>query len=96
MSKVFVSAFLCTVGAALGVLVSTSTPSYAQLRVEVRAVESETLSNPQFLTGNDHGKPVALAGELRIPRPGTEKFPAVILIMALEELARLTRDGSMS
>lgn len=80
MSKGFISVFFCTVGAALGVLVSTSSPSYAQLRLEMRVVQSETLSTSQFLTGSDQGKPVALAGELRIPRPGTEKFPAVILI----------------
>jgi dienelactone hydrolase len=79
MTKGFVSAFF-TVGAALGALVSASTTSYAQLRLEMRVVQSETLSTSQFLTGDDHGKPVALAGELRIPRPGTDKFPAVILI----------------
>lgn len=79
MSKAFVSAFL-TVGVALGALVSASPASYAQLRLEMRAVQSETLSDLQFLTGNDRGKPVELAGELRIPDPGTEKFPAVILI----------------
>jgi hypothetical protein len=79
MSKGFLSAFLA-VGAALGALVSASPTSYAQLRLEMRVVQSETLRTSQFLTGDDHGKPVALAGELRIPRPGTEKFPAVILI----------------
>jgi dienelactone hydrolase len=79
MSKGFVSASF-TVWAALGALVSAPPASYAQLRLEMRVVQSETLSTSQFLSGNDNGKPVALAGELRIPRPGTEKFPAVILI----------------
>ena len=79
MSKGLVSAFF-TVGAALGTLITVSTASYAQLRLELRVVQSETLSTSQFLRGDDHGKSVALAGELRIPRPGTEKFPAVILI----------------
>ena len=34
-----------------GVLVSTPHPSYAQLRLEMRVVQSEMLSNAQFLTG---------------------------------------------
>jgi dienelactone hydrolase len=79
MSKGPVSPFF-TVGAALAVLVSAPPASYAQLRLEMRVVQSETLSTSQFLNGNAQGRPVALAGELRVPRPGTEKFPAVILI----------------
>lgn len=67
-------------GVALGLLASTSQPASAQLRIEVRPVETVTLSTQQFLTGNQNGKPTILAGELRIPKPGTEKLPAVILI----------------
>jgi hypothetical protein len=71
---------LCTLGAAFGLLVSTSQPGSAQLRTEVRPVETVTLSTQQFLTGNQDGKPTMLAGELRIPKPGTDKLAAVILI----------------
>jgi dienelactone hydrolase len=71
---------LCALGSALGPLVNWSAPSYAQVRLEMRPLETTTLSTRQFLTGNQNGKPAVLAGELRIPRPGTEKFPAVILI----------------
>jgi len=52
----------------------------AQTRTEIRAFETITLSTQQFLTGDMSGKPTILAGELRIPRPGTDKLPAVILI----------------
>jgi dienelactone hydrolase len=53
----------------------------AQLRVEVRPFESMTLTSDAFLRG-EAGKPVVIAGELRIPRPGTDKLPAVILMHA--------------
>jgi dienelactone hydrolase len=51
------------------------------LRLEMRAVDSVTLSGAQFLAGDEKsGKKVTLAGELRIPgAPGT-KVPAVILV----------------
>jgi dienelactone hydrolase len=51
------------------------------LRLEMRAVDSVTLSSEQFLTGDEKiGKRATLAGELRIPgAPGT-KVPAVILV----------------
>jgi dienelactone hydrolase len=39
-----------------------------------------TLTDQQILTGSKDGKPVTLAGELRIPRPGTDRLPAVILV----------------
>jgi dienelactone hydrolase len=74
------SVSLYTFSAALGLLVNASQPACAQVRLEMRAVETVTLSTQQFLTGNQNGKPAVLAGELRIPKPGTEKFPAVILI----------------
>jgi dienelactone hydrolase len=51
------------------------------VRIEVRPVESMTLAGDAFLRG-EQGKPVVLAGELRIPRPGTDKLPAVILVHA--------------
>jgi dienelactone hydrolase len=53
--------------------------SQAQVRIEVRPFESVTLTGDAFLRG-EPGKPVTLAGELRIPRPGTDKLPAVILM----------------
>jgi dienelactone hydrolase len=49
-------------------------------RMEVRSIDSVTLTGEQFLTGDTKGKPVMLGGELRIPRPGNDRLPAVILV----------------
>jgi dienelactone hydrolase len=67
--------------AALTLLLLSGLPgwSQAQVRIEVRAFESMTLAGDAFLRG-EPGKPVVLAGELRIPRPGSDKLPAVILM----------------
>ena len=51
------------------------------LRLEMRAVDSVTLSSVQFLTGEEKGgRKVTLGGELRIPGPPGTKVPAVILV----------------
>jgi dienelactone hydrolase len=58
-------------------------PSLAQaqfLRIELHQVASTTLTDQQFLTGVTEGLPVTLGAELRIPRPGTDRLPAVILL----------------
>jgi dienelactone hydrolase len=39
-----------------------------------------TLTDKQILLGRKDGTPVMLAGELRIPQPGTEKLPAIVLL----------------
>jgi hypothetical protein len=61
-------------------LVDVPSPGHAQARVEVRPVETITLSTQQFLIGDKNGNPATLAGELRIPRSGTDRLPAVILL----------------
>lgn len=57
-------------------------PAMAQTftRMEVHPVETVTLKTQQFLTGDLAGKPTVIAGQLRIPKPGTDRFPAVILV----------------
>ena len=57
-------------------------PSVTDLaaRIELRAVETLTLSDQQFLTGDKNGKPTTIAGELRLPRGATGKLPAVVLL----------------
>jgi dienelactone hydrolase len=50
-------------------------------RLEVHAFSSMTLTDKQFLLGAKDGKPVTLAGELRIP-PGPGKVPAIVLLQA--------------
>jgi hypothetical protein len=39
-------------------------------RIEVHPFHTVTLTNQQFLTGAKDGKPVVIAGALRLPRPG--------------------------
>jgi dienelactone hydrolase len=49
-------------------------------RVEVHPIQSVTMTDQDFLNGRKDGKPVMLAGQLRIPRPGADKLPAVVLL----------------
>src|SRR3989442_15798452 len=51
------------------------------VRLEMRAVDSVTLSGGQFLMGEEKGgKKVTLGGELRIPGPPGTKVPAGSLV----------------
>ena len=60
---------------------SHPSPAYAQVaKIEVYPLESTTLTDEDFLAGKKEGKPVTLAGELRIPTPGAARLPAVVLI----------------
>lgn len=64
-------------------LISNTVPAAAQgvARIEVHPIESTTLSQPEFLTGQKAGKPAHIAGELRLPRgQAAARFPAVILV----------------
>jgi len=62
-------------------LVASQRATYAQVaRMEVIPFESLTLTDQEFLAGHEDGKPVTVAGELRLPRAGTERFPLVILL----------------
>jgi len=54
--------------------------SRAQTRIEIRPVETVTLNTQQVLLGDKNGRPVTLAGELRIPLGAAGKRPAVILV----------------
>ena len=49
-------------------------------RMEILSFPSMTLTDQQFLTGQKEGKLVTMAGELRLPRPGTDRLPAVVLL----------------
>src|ERR1051326_6629018 len=50
------------------------------VRVEVYPIESVTMSDQDFLNGRKDAKPVTLAGQLKIPRAGNERLPAVVLL----------------
>jgi len=49
-------------------------------RTEIHPFASTTLTDQEFLAGKKEGKPVTIAGELRLPRPGTDRPPAVVLL----------------
>jgi dienelactone hydrolase len=49
-------------------------------RIEIHPFSSTTLTDQEFLTGKKDGKPVIIAGELRIPRAGTDRLPVVVLL----------------
>jgi dienelactone hydrolase len=57
-------------------------PAHAQapIRIEVHPVQTVTLTDEQFLTGSTQAAPVVIAGELRMPRPGMDRLPAVVLL----------------
>jgi dienelactone hydrolase len=50
------------------------------VRIELHTLQTVTLTGAQFLTGAKEGRPVTLGGELRIPRPGTDRLATVVLI----------------
>lgn len=49
-------------------------------RVEIVPIQSATLTDQEFLAGRQDGKPVTIAGELRLPRTAAEHVPLVILL----------------
>ena len=63
------------------VITLVAQPGIAQVaRTELHMVKSATVSDRQFLTGEKNGTPIMIAGVLRIPRLGTDKLPAVVLL----------------
>jgi dienelactone hydrolase len=58
-----------------------ATSAAAQVaRIEIHPVSSITQSDQDFLNGRKDGRPVTLAGELRIPAPGAGRSPVVLLV----------------
>src|SRR5262245_11327844 len=49
-------------------------------RTELHAIPTLTLPDQDFLTGGKNGTLITIAGALRIPRLGTDRLPAVILV----------------
>ena len=76
----FIAAFAPMLLASIAARAQTPIEDIAS-RVEIRAFQSLTLSDSQFLKGDASGQPVTLAGALRFPRTATgAKIPAVILV----------------
>lgn len=69
------------IGLLLLVAVVGASAAHAQVwKVELHTFQSSTLTDQEFLSGRKDGKPVTIAGELRIPIPGNGRLPAVVLV----------------
>ena len=80
MNTSFARALICAFTIAGAVLLSEAARSQPISRTEVHPVQTVTLSTADFLLGKKDGKPVTIAGELRIPKPGTDRLPAVVFV----------------
>lgn len=70
----------CSYMAGLATLLH-ATAAHAQVaRLELHTFASTTLTDEEFLGGKKDGTPVTISGELRIPTPGTDRLPAVVLV----------------
>jgi len=49
-------------------------------KIELYALQTITQTDQQFLTGAKDGKSAVIVGELRLPRLGTERLPAVVIV----------------
>jgi dienelactone hydrolase len=65
----------------VAVLLAVAGLSNAQpARIEIYSIPTVTPTSQQFLTGQTNGKPVTIAGELRLPVSSATKLPAVLLV----------------
>lgn len=63
------------------VLVCSPNAGLAQVvRTEVIPIQTVTMTDQEFLTGREDGRPAMIAGELRLPKSGTGRLPLVILL----------------
>ena len=49
-------------------------------KVELYVLPTVSLTDQQFLDGRKDGTPATIAGELRIPRRGTDRLPAMVIV----------------
>jgi dienelactone hydrolase len=80
MNTSFARALICAFTIAGAVFPSEAARSQPISRTEVHPVQTITLSTADFLLGKKDGRPVTIAGELRIPKPGTDRLPAVVFV----------------
>src|SRR2546423_11310117 len=80
MDTSFARALICALMIAGAVFLSEGARSQPISRTEVHPLQTVTLSTADFLLGKKDGRPVTIAGELRIPKPGTDRLPAVVFV----------------
>ena len=78
-SRLHFSCFVCVFFLAL-IIHTTSVVCAEVAKIEIIPFQSVTLTDKQFLMGEKDGKPVTLAGVLRLPSSGNDRLPVVILI----------------
>lgn len=49
-------------------------------KLELHVLQTQTPTDQEFLTGRKDARPASIVGELRIPKPGTDRLPAVVLL----------------
>lgn len=62
-----------------GILVPAATQAQIA-RLKLHVLQTQSPTDQEFLTGKKNAKSAAITGELRIPRPGTDRLPAVVLL----------------
>ena len=67
-------------------------PSGQEARTEVLKVSTRTLTDHQFLTGDRGTAAVTISGELRIPKSGGDRLPAIVLLHGSGGIARNVHD----
>ena len=80
MNTSFARALICSFTIGGSVFLLEDARAQGIFRTEVYPVQTVTLSTADFLLGKKDGKPATIAGELRIPKPGTDRLPAVVLV----------------
>src|ERR1700681_129556 len=80
MNTSFTRALTCAFTIAGAVFPVEAPWAQGTFRTEVYPVQTVTLSTAEFLLGKKDGKPATIAGELRIPKPGTDRLPAVVFV----------------
>ena len=80
---------LCS--AAMTLALGTSAQAQGFVRMEMIPIASTTLTTQQILAGETSGKPAGIAGQLRIPKAGTDKLPAIVLVHGLGRIERVRR-----
>jgi len=78
-----------------GVLAFIACAQAQVARIEIHALATQTLTTPEFLTGKKDGKSVTIAAELRIPRPGTDRLPAVVLMHGISGIGGNVDDWTL-
>jgi dienelactone hydrolase len=80
MNVSFAHALLCAFTIAGALFPLETARAQGVFRTEIYPVQTVTLSTADFLLGKKDGNPAMIAGELRIPKPGTDRLPAVVLV----------------